>query len=139
MSKIIKHLFFVLLAALLPLSIYAEKDDLHLQSATLITTTDNGDALKQVTLNLQSTTVREALQELEVKGNVFLVYEKNDIDLSRKITVRVNNQTAREALNQILQGQELEYKVKGDHIIITRSVKQIRMKKTYQRYCNRSK
>ncbi|WP_286833834.1 MULTISPECIES: hypothetical protein, partial [unclassified Proteiniphilum] len=86
MSKIIKHLFFVLLAALLPLSIYAEKDDLHLQSATLITTTDNGDALKQVTLNLQSTTVREALQELEVKGNVFLVYEKNDIDLSRKIT-----------------------------------------------------
>lgn len=124
MSKIIKHLFFVLLAALLPLSIYAEKDDLHLQSATLITTTDNGDALKQVTLNLQSTTVREALQELEVKGNVFLVYEKNDIDLSRKITVMVNNQTVREALNQILQGQELEYKVKGDHIIITRSVKQ---------------
>ena len=55
MSKIIKCMFFVLLAAVLPLSVHAQ----------------------QVTLHLQDVTVRKAFRELEVKGNVSLVYEKN--------------------------------------------------------------
>ena len=58
MSKIIKCMFFVLLAAVLPLSVHAQ----------------------QVTLHLQDVTVRKAFRELEVKGNVSLVYEKNDVD-----------------------------------------------------------
>ena len=62
MSKIIKCMFFVLLAAVLPLSVHAQ----------------------QVTLHLQDVTVRKAFRELEVKGNVSLVYEKNDVDLTRK-------------------------------------------------------
>ena len=48
MSKIIKCMFFVLLAAVLPLSVHAQ----------------------QVTLHLQDVTVRKAFRELEVKGNV---------------------------------------------------------------------
>ena len=46
MSKIIKCMFFVLLAAVLPLSVHAQ----------------------QVTLHLQDVTVRKAFRELEVKG-----------------------------------------------------------------------
>ena len=53
-------MFFVLLAAVLPLSVHAQ----------------------QVTLHLQDVTVRKAFRELEVKGNVSLVYEKNDVDLT---------------------------------------------------------
>ena len=68
MSKIIKCMFFVLLAAVLPLSVHAQ----------------------QVTLHLQDVTVRKAFRELEVKGNVSLVYEKNDVDLTRKVTVKVD-------------------------------------------------
>ena len=66
MSKIIKCMFFVLLAAVLPLSVHAQ----------------------QVTLHLQDVTVRKAFRELEVKGNVSLVYEKNDVDLTRKVTMQ---------------------------------------------------
>ena len=98
MSKIIKCMFFVLLAAVLPLSVHAQ----------------------QVTLHLQDVTVRKAFRELEVKGNVSLVYEKNDVDLTRKVTVKVDNQPISKALDQILKGQELIYKIKDNHIIITR-------------------
>ena len=90
MSKIIKCMFFVLLAAVLPLSVHAQ----------------------QVTLHLQDVTVRKAFRELEVKGNVSLVYEKNDVDLTRKVTVKVDNQPISKALDQILKGQELIYKIK---------------------------
>ena len=102
MSKIIKCIFFVLLAAVLPLSVHAQ----------------------QVTLHLQDVTVRKAFRELEVKGNVSLVYEKNDVDLTRKVTVKVDNQPISTALDQILKGQELIYKIKDNHIIITRPVVQ---------------
>ena len=85
MSKIIKCMFFVLLAAVLPLSVHAQ----------------------QVTLHLQDVTVRKAFRELEVKGNVSLVYEKNDVDLTRKVTVKVDNQPISKALDQILKGQDL--------------------------------
>lgn len=102
MSKIIKCMFFVLLAAVLPLSVHAQ----------------------QVTLHLQDVTVRKAFRELEVKGNVSLVYEKNDVDLTRKVTVKVDNQPISKALDQILKGQELIYKIKDNHIIITRPVVQ---------------
>ena len=47
-----------------------------------------------------------AVWELEVKGNVSLVYEKNDVDLTRKVTVKVDNQPISKALDQILKGQE---------------------------------
>ena len=60
MSKIIKCMFFVLLAAVLPLSVHAQ----------------------QVTLHLQDVTVRKAFRELEVKGNVSLVYEKNELNIT---------------------------------------------------------
>ena len=92
MSKIIKCMFFVLLAAVLPLSVHAQ----------------------QVTLHLQDVTVRKAFRELEVKGNVSLVYEKNDVDLTRKVTVKVDNQPISKALDQILKGQELIYKIKDN-------------------------
>ena len=82
-------MFFVLLAAVLPLSVHAQ----------------------QVTLHLQDVTVRKAFRELEVKGNVSLVYEKNDVDLTRKVTVKVDNQPISKALDQILKGQELIYKI----------------------------
>lgn len=75
---------------------------------------------QQVTLHLQDVTVRKAFRELEVKGNVSLVYEKNDVDLTRKVTVKVDNQPISKALDQILKGQELIYKIKDNHIIITR-------------------
>ena len=98
MSKIIKCMFFVLLAAVLPLSVHAQ----------------------QVTLHLQDVTVRKAFRELEVKGNVSLVYEKNDVDLTRKVTVKVDNQPISKALDQILKGQELIYKIKDNHIILSK-------------------
>ena len=45
---------------------------------------------------------------------------KNDVDLTRKVTVKVDNQPISKALDQILKGQELIYKIKDNHIIITR-------------------
>ena len=96
MSKIIKCMFFVLLAAVLPLSVHA----------------------KQVTLHLQDVTVRKAFRELEVKGNVSLVYEKNDVDLTRKVTVKVDNQPISKALDQILKGQELIYKIRSRNLLL---------------------
>ena len=49
---------------------------------------------------------------------------KIDVDLTRKVTVKVDNQPISKALDQILKGQELIYKIKDNHIIITRPVVQ---------------
>lgn len=46
------------------------------------------------------------------------------MDLTRKVTVKVDNQPISKALDQILKGQELIYKIKDNHIIITRPVVQ---------------
>ena len=73
-----------------------------------------------ISLDLSNITVREAIQTLKVKTGYSFVYEVKDIDTQRKVTVKTNNKSINEAVNQILIGQKVSYSIQGKNIVVTR-------------------
>ena len=73
-----------------------------------------------ISLDLSNIIVREAIQTLKVKTGYSFVYEVKDIDTQRKVTVKTNNKSINEAVNQILIGQKVTYTIQGKNIVVTR-------------------
>lgn len=63
-------------------------------------------------------TVKKAMAELKQVSGYSFVYEINDID-TQKI-VNVDAKDVNEAIDQILQGQDVRYEIKGKNIIVSK-------------------
>ena len=69
-------------------------------------------------LKLDNVTVKKAMTELKQKSGYSFVFEASDVDTAKKISVNADN--AKDAINQILQGQDVTYEIQGKNIIIKR-------------------
>ena len=67
-------------------------------------------------LKLDNVTVKKAMTELKQKSGYSFVYEASDIDTSKKISVNADN--AKDAIAQILQGQNVTYEIQGKNVIV---------------------
>lgn len=76
---------------------------------------------QQITLQMQNVTVKEAIEALKEKTKKSFFFEVNDIDLNKKVSVKIQDGQVEEAIKQILVGQNLHYEVKGDYIVITKT------------------
>jgi TonB-linked SusC/RagA family outer membrane protein len=72
-----------------------------------------------VTLNMNNVTVRDALEALKKEYQYLFVYESNDVNTQKVISVSA--QSLDEALNQILSGQNVTFEVKDKNIVIRKS------------------
>ena len=68
-------------------------------------------------LKLSNVTVRKAMTELKQKSGYSFVYEKNDIDANKIISVDAKD--LKQAISQILEGQSVSYEIKGNNIIVS--------------------
>jgi TonB-dependent receptor len=78
---------------------------------------------KQITLNIQNVTVKEALEALKKTGGYSYWFDANDLNISQKVSINVVNKTIDEVLVLLFKGQNVEYKIKDGHIVISKSVK----------------
>ncbi|MEI8272765.1 MAG: SusC/RagA family TonB-linked outer membrane protein, partial [Paludibacter sp.] len=78
---------------------------------------------QSITLNMNNITVKEAIQILKDKTGYSFVYEVNDIDTQRKISVKASSKSIDEVVKQMLAGQKVSYIIQGKNIVVTRDQK----------------
>ena len=73
---------------------------------------------QSIQLKLNNVTVKKAMTELKQKSGYSFVYETSDVDTNKKVSVDAEN--AKDAIAQILKGQNVTYEIQGKNVVIQR-------------------
>lgn len=73
----------------------------------------------RLTLNLKGASIDEVLKEIETQSKINFVYSEDQLDLSEKITIRVENQSLEAVLDELLSTRGIKYKVHEKEASIT--------------------
>ena len=79
---------------------------------------------QRVTLSLTDVTVKAALEKLKAQSGLDYWINTNDVDLQKTVSVNVKSKPVDEVLKIILQGQNVRYEIKDNHIIISKTKNQ---------------
>ncbi len=69
-------------------------------------------------IRLNNVTVKKAMTELKQKSGYSFVYEASDVDTNKKVNIDAKD--LKQAIDQILDGQEVSYEIKGKNIVISK-------------------
>src|SRR5690606_27774874 len=73
----------------------------------------------KLTLNFDRANISEIFNEIESISEFRFLYESNQIDLHRKVTVKLKNEKISNILKILVKGTDIEYKINGRQIILT--------------------
>lgn len=93
MKEIIKHKFSHLLFFLLLVSCFASA---YGQERT-------------ITLNLSKVPLNTALKEIEKQTSMSVVYNTNDVDINRVISIKVTKESLNNVMNQLFRGVNVSF------------------------------
>jgi len=79
---------------------------------------------QRVSLSLTNVTVKTALESLKAQSGLDYWINTNDVDMQKIISVTVDSKPVNEALNIILQGQNVYYEIHNNHIVISKATNQ---------------
>lgn len=77
-----------------------------------------GSVAQSVSLHLNGVSVKTAMTQLRKESGFSFVFATSDIDMKRKVSV--NATELKQAVNQILDGQNVSYKIDGKNIVVSR-------------------
>lgn len=77
---------------------------------------------QSISLKMRNVSVRNAMTELQAKSGYSFVYIAGDVDTDR--TISVNASQLKEAVAQILKGQNVSYEIQGKNIVIKKGSQQ---------------
>lgn len=86
-------------------------------TATLSSLLGMSALAQAVSLKLSGATVKDAMEELKNASGYSFVYKVGDIDTSRKVNIDASD--VKQAISQILNGQNVSYSIHGKNIVIT--------------------
>ena len=73
----------------------------------------------RVTINRTNVQLESILNEIESQTDYLFIY-KDDVDVTSRKSIRVNNKSVSEVLLALLSGSSITYKMEGNHIVLTR-------------------
>ncbi len=73
-----------------------------------------------ISLNISNKTVKEAIESLKDASGYTFIFEMNDLDTRKVVSVSANQQSIDSVVKQILNGQDVSYTIKGKNIIVTK-------------------
>ena len=115
MKEIIKHKFPYLLYFLLLFSCFAS---VYGQERT-------------ITLNLSKVPLNTALKEIEKQTSMSVVYNTNDVDINRIISIKVSKESLNNVMNQLFKGVNTSFSIVDNHIVLSaKNTKVDQQKKT---------
>lgn len=79
------------------------------------------DQGRKFTVRVENVTMKEAIEAIKEKGDYSFLIRNKDIDLTRKVTVDVNEGTLEEMLRQMLADTDIRYEVNGNRIVVFHS------------------
>jgi len=68
--------------------------------------------------DLNDVTVRQVFQTIEENSEFILLYNEKSVDVSRKVSVKVDDESVESVLNQVFKGTENEYRIYDRQIVI---------------------
>ena len=74
---------------------------------------------KLLTLNFENTTVKEVLSKIEEQSEFYFMYSEKIVDVSREVSVNIENQKIERVLNTLFTGTDVDYTVKDRIIVLT--------------------
>lgn len=75
---------------------------------------------KKMTLDKNDATVSEVLAAIKQQTDLSLVYNVNDLDLNRRLSVRMSDADVREVLDHLFAGTNITYVIDQSHIILSK-------------------
>ncbi len=81
-----------------------------------------------LTLNLKSVTLEKAFDAIEKETGYSFFYHLDRIDLEKKITIHVTDESLMEVLDKILDPERVEYRIIDNSIIIMQAQKVLQAK-----------
>lgn len=84
----------------------------------LILSCNMGIYAQSLSLHLNNVSVRRAMTELRQKSGYSFVYEGSDVNTNRKVNVDASN--VRDAVEQILAGQDVNFTIQNKNIIVSK-------------------
>lgn len=74
---------------------------------------------KTVTLHEEQSSIQTILSKIEKQTKHLFVYDKAQIDVKRKVTLKVNNKPVSQVLNTLFAGTQVSYSLNGNNIVLT--------------------
>lgn len=71
-----------------------------------------------ITLKMKDASIGEIFQAIKEQSEFSIVYNTNDIDLNQKVSIDVSKADIGTVLKQILEGQNVNYRINGKHIVL---------------------
>lgn len=73
---------------------------------------------KPLSLKMKDVPLEEVFQAIKEQSEFSIVYNTKDIDLKKKVSIDVTNASIQTVLDQVLAGQNVEYRIDDKHIIL---------------------
>lgn len=64
----------------------------------------------KVSIQANDFSIQKVISEIEKQTDYLFVYDKNDVNVSRKVSLTANNESVSEVLNKIFEGTGVTYK-----------------------------
>ena len=75
---------------------------------------------RMINLDVKNSTVEQVLLELEQQSHFYFIYNRNDIDVNRKVSFSVKDKTIVEVLDKVFSDQGVIHKFQDRHIVLTK-------------------
>lgn len=79
----------------------------------------NVSQAKKVTLVVQNIPIKEAIESIKKQSGYSFFINTQEVDINRKISVNLVDKPVNEVLTALFKGQQVKYKIKDLHIIIS--------------------
>ena len=80
---------------------------------------------KKFSFDIQSKQVVDVLKEIEEKSDFRFFYQREQVDVTRKVDLKVNNGNIDAILNELFKDQDVSFKVMQDNLIIISSTSEM--------------
>lgn len=80
---------------------------------------NNGSQNRTVSIYKNNVYLNEIIEEIEKQTNYLFIYN-NQVETDLKASLSVNNESIEHALNKLLQNTQIDYKLEGGHIILSK-------------------
>lgn len=72
----------------------------------------------RVSIVAKNISTQELMQEIEKQTDYLFVYNKNEVNLNRKVTIQATNQTVIEVLNKAFSQTDIAFAMEGSNIML---------------------
>ncbi|MDD2438005.1 MAG: SusC/RagA family TonB-linked outer membrane protein [Massilibacteroides sp.] len=87
--------------------------------------TEANSQIAKVTLSKENTNINELINDIERQTNYLFIYNINEVDLNRKISIHAKEKSVAEVLHHIFKDTNIVYAMQGNNIMLMKGGKRM--------------